>query len=109
MATSRSMRASSSARGPLVFSATRASAASRPKPACTQVVTRSSASGSDLSTSFWRLRTRPLSHVPGSTQPTTPNIKTSTACSMPTVPHTNSTENSIKPAMRPTLSIQNTA
>src|SRR3989304_5836954 len=45
IATSRSIRERSSASGPLLFSATRASAASRPRPASTHVVMRSIASG----------------------------------------------------------------
>ena len=74
IAMSRSMRVSSSEKGPPLFSATRASAASRPRPASTQVVIRSMASGRALMTSFCRALTLPFSHMRGNTKPIAVNM-----------------------------------
>jgi len=52
-------------RGPFIFSTTLPSAASKPRPARTEIVRRSRASGIWSRIAFWRFLTRPLSQNSG--------------------------------------------
>ena len=63
--TSARARRNSSTRGPFIFSVTLPSAASNARPARTEIVRRSRASGRARRIAFWRARTRPPSQNSG--------------------------------------------
>ena len=64
--TSASARRNSSLSGPGIFSITLASAVSKPRPARTEIVSRSRVSGTAFRMTFWRLRIRLPSQNSGS-------------------------------------------